>query len=350
MKKAERQFLVAGTLLLTVGLVQRAAAQQIEKTVKPGEQIYEIVYNDKDHSVYVASFGPMSKEIFESKQFRSRIYKLDADDLTVSDSIDVSSAPAFGLGINRKTQTLYTSNTVSGSVSAIDLATGEAIAEITAPQGEAHTREVVVDEATNTVYVTDPGEESRVWVIDGASNTLKTTIANTGNLTTGIALDQKENVLYACNLGDNNIVEIDLKTHKVVKTFPAGGEKPTNLAYDPRGKRLFVSNQGTGNVSVLDAHSGKVIRTIPTGEGALGISFNPKKKLLYIANRQAGTVTVVDTGNYAVLKNLKTGTHPNTVAIDVKSGNAYVTNKARSDRDNPSLKDPEGDTVSLISL
>lgn len=50
------------------------------------------------------------------------------------------------------------------------------------------------------------------------------------------------------------------------------------------------------------------------------------------------------------MADLKTGTHPNTVVLDKKSGNAYVTNKAKSSRNEPAIKDDNGDTVSLIGF
>lgn len=319
-----------------------AFAQKAAVTEKVGKGLYEIVYSEKGKAVYVAAAGSRGDTI-------AKIYKLDPKTLAKLDSVDVSEKPGYGLGLNDKTQTLYTSNTRTNSVNAIDLKTGEV--KIILPEFEkSHTRELVVDESANKIYVSDVGKESRIWVIDGKTNTLEKVIENTGASTTGLALDKKGEKLYLTNLGTDEIAVLDLATEKIVKTFPAGAEGAINLVLDEKTNRLFVANQKSGGVTVLDAASGELLKTIPTGEGALGIRLDPKNKRVFVANRQAGTVTVLDSSSYEVIGNIETGTHPNTVAINAKTGHAYVTNKAASKRDDPSFVDANGDTVTLIAF
>ena len=147
---------------------QGLQAQTVKQTTKVGKGIYELVYSEKGNAVYVTSVGTKA------------IYKLDAKTLAVVDSIAVTDAPAFGIGINDKTQTLYTTNTRTSSVSAIDIKTKKVINTIAAPGGKAHTREVLVDEDLNKIYITDVGGGSKIWVIDGKTNALERVIENTG--------------------------------------------------------------------------------------------------------------------------------------------------------------------------
>ena len=317
-------------------------AQRAELTAKTGTGLYEIVYSNKGKAVYVAAAGNRG----ENNAF---VYKLDPNTLDILDKIDLSEAPGYGLGINDKTQTLYTSNTRNNSVNAIDLKTG--VVKTIVPEFErSHTRELVIDEKANKVYVSDVGKESRIWVIDGKTNTLEKVIENTGASSTGIALDAKAKHLYITNLGNDEIAVLDLKTEQIINTFPAGAEGAINLVLDNKTDRLFVANQKSGVVTVLNAKSGQLLKTIPTGAGALGIRLDPKSNRVFVANRQAGTVTVIDAKNLEVVADIETGTHPNTVAVDVKTGYAYVTNKAERKRDDPSFVDPNGDTVTLISF
>lgn len=46
-------------------------------------------------------------------------------------------------------------------------------------------RQLVADDASNTIYITGVGKESVIWVVDGATLKLKETIANTGTYSTG---------------------------------------------------------------------------------------------------------------------------------------------------------------------
>lgn len=343
-------FGIAAILMLLIG--GNIFAQKVDKTSKVGVGLYEIVYSEKEKAVYVAGIGN------RNETNGAKIYKLDPATLEVKSTIDVSAAPAFGLGLNDKTQTLYTSNTRSNSVHAIDLKTGKIIATINNGKDKSHTREIVVDEDNNKIYVSNMTD---VWVIDGKTNKFSHLIEGIGEGVTGLAIDGAKQILYVTNMGNETtpgkVTAYDLKAKKVAKTFESGGKGAINLVFDAKGKRLFVANQGDGTVTVLD-ESGKLLQTVKTGAGALGINYNPAKDLIYVANRQAGTTSIVDAKTYKIVADLRTGTHPQTIAVDKKSGRVFVTNKAQGRRrppageqpsNQPPPEDPNGDVVAIIA-
>src|SRR5690606_30813539 len=295
------------------------------------------------NAVYVASAGARGAT-------GGSIFELDPNTLAIRSTIDMPDERPLGLGLNDRTQMLYTSNTHNGSVSAIDLRTGKVVATISSPADtSAHVYRVLVDDQSNTVYVSIASTPGNVWVIDGNTNRIAHIIDSTGTRTTGLALDRGANRLYTASLGSNEITAIDLATRKVVKTFPAGGERPTQLAFDNATNRLFITNQGTDNMTVLDTETGELLATVATGKQALGIGFDSKSQLVYVANRQAGTVSVIDAASYAIVSSLDAGSLPNTVAINPQSSVVYVTNKARNaPRGQPATEDPAGDTVTMI--
>ncbi|MDJ0389497.1 YncE family protein [Roseomonas sp. E05] len=322
------------------------AAPAVLRTAKVYPGLYELVVSRTTGLVHVAATGPRGGSA-------ARILGLDPQSLDVRSQIDLGDEPAFGLGLNDATGLVYTSNTRSGTVSAIDLKAGKVVATVSPGEG-GHPRQVLVDEAANRVYASNfgaRGKPSAVWIIDGATNTLAGTIteglAESG--ITGLALDRGGNRLFATSLTSNEVVEISLADNRVVRRFPSGGEGPINLAFDAAGQRLFVANQKSNAVAVLDAAKGAVVKSLPTGEGPLGIGLNPANGLLYVACRRSGTVNLFDSREMSLLASLETGTHPNTVAFDPRSGLAYVTNKAQSGgRGAPPVDDPDGDTVSII--
>ena len=327
-------------VLLTAGA---AHAQTTLKNQKVGDGIYELVYSESDNSVYVASAG--------SRDVPGHLYRLDATTLTVKDSIAVTGNSPYGLTINPKTSTAYSSNTRSNSVTAFDLKNKKVAGIIQPAFDKSHTRELVADEKNNKIYVSDVGGGSKIWVIDGKKNTLEKVIENTGKSTTGLAVDADQQKLYATNMGTNSVVVIDLKTSAVVDSFATGGESSINLVLDKAKGRLFVANQKSNNVTVIDLKTKQVIKTIPAGEGTLGIAFDEKRNRVYTANRQSGTVTVINAENYDVIDNIKTGgTYPNTVTINKKDGSIYVTNKGQRKRDQPDFKDANGDVVTHIKF
>jgi YVTN family beta-propeller protein len=331
--------LLAGGALLAQAV---AGAPVVDKTLKVAPGLYEVVASPSRGLVYVASVGSRQPEV------GAKILGLDPTSLAVKQTIDVGQEPAFGLGINDRTQTLYTTNTRNGSVSAIDLKSSKVVGTIKVEADpKAHLFRLLVDEERNVVYASVTG--GRVWVIDGKTNTLSHVIEDVGKTTVGLALDAAGNRLFAANMGSGDIAVIDLASRKIVTRFAVPGDRPTMLAFDAAKKRLFVTNQGSGDVTVVDATNGQSLKTIKTGGGALGIAFNPATNLAYVANRQAGTITVIDTAALKVVADLPAGSLPNTVALDAKTNRVYVTNKAKSaGRDAPPVDDPAGDTVTIV--
>ncbi|MCC7126214.1 MAG: YncE family protein [Acidobacteria bacterium] len=312
-------------ILLMFGAVISAQSPRppsVSHLVPIGAGIYEVAVGAATDAVYVASTGADAR----------RIFVLDPATLAVKTTIDTADRSAFGLAFNNRTQTLYTSSTTSNSVSAIDVKSGRTLATITAPGGGvAHVFRVLVDEESNTVYVSLPDTSSRIWVIDGATNTLRHEIPNVGGRSTGLALDRAQNRLFTCSIASSEIIEIDLTTRQVVRRFPSGGVGTTHLVLDAKANRLFASHQRSGDITVLDVRTGEVLKTIATGAGALGLAMDEERGLLYVTNRGADTVSVIDTRTLTVIANLTGGALPNTVVVDARSGVAYVTFKARGD-------------------
>lgn len=339
----------------TAAVVAPARVPVVEKSVKAGSGLYEIVFNPSDGDIYVAAVGPRGEE-------QASVVRLDGRTLGVKSSIDVAATPVYGLGFNSRTQTLYGTDTRQGLLVAMDVKTGKVLG--TVKEGnKAHVREVVFDDAANKAYVTVVGgpvedndvNPNHIWVIDGATHTLDRVITVKTSQLTAVALDTQNQRLFATGMGGNEIAVVDLKTNQTVANWPAGGERPTNIAFDSVGSRLFIANQGTGDLTVLDSNTGALLQTVKTGAGALSVAYNATHEQVYVANRQAGTLTVVSAKDYSVIADLQTGTFPQTIAINAPANVVYVTNKARglprnAEPGTPVPDDPQGDTVTLIRL
>ncbi len=326
--------------------VGMANAQTLSKTAKVGAGLYEVVVDHNDGAVYVAAVGQQGNP-------GPFIYKLDPQTLAATDSIALGEVPGFGLGINQKTRTLYTSNTRSNSVHAVDIKTGKVLATISNGKESSHTREIVADEKNNKIYVSDVGDPSTVWVIDGKTNTYLYSLENAGKTATGLAIDRKKGLLYVTAMGDNEVLVYNTKTREKVKSFPSGSESPINIAFDQKGGRLFVTDSKNSILTVLNAASGELLQKITVGENPIGVTFDAKRNRIYTANRQGKSLTVIDGSTYSVVQDIPTDGLSNTVAVNPKTGSAYVTNKQVGTRVREGQTPPaplrNGDTVSLIS-
>ncbi len=346
------------------------AAPEVARSVKVDERVYEIAFNPANQAVYAAVTGLGN----DSEQSVSPgIVVLDANTLEQKTKIETGEITPFGLGINAQTQKIYAVDTRKGLVGVYDLKTGKEVAVIENSGNESnHLRQAVVDEGTNKIYISafggierdgKKGPASAVWVIDGATDTLESVIVSPVQSAAGLALDAGKQRLYVADLSNSKIAEVDIKTQNVLRTFDSvsleGDAKAQpfdtiNLAIDTKNNVLYAINQKSGGVSLIDLKSGKVTKTVKTGDGALSARVHPQSSDLYVANRNDGTVSVVDADTHYVTAHLFTGVRPQTLAIDPKTGQVYVSNKAKgkgrqAPKDAPVPVEAAGNTVTLIT-
>ncbi len=326
-----------------VGTLLAQDLPSVGTTVRVGPGVYEIAVHERTGDVYAATVGPWDQD-------QAAIYVLDGSTLEEKGTIPTPGHYPFGVGLDQGASTLYASDTRNGTVLVYDLASMALKTVIENPMDESgHLREVLVDEQGGRVYVSSYDENGLIWVIDSETHRLVDTFMGVGDGTSGMAFDLANDRMFAANMAGGDITEIRLSTGEQVRRFSAGGERPTNLVYDAERGRLWSTNQRTNNATVIDVASGEVIHSVSVGDQALGITHNPVNDLMYVTARRSGIVTAVDAESMNVVTWMQTGSHPNTVAVNPNTGVAYVTNKARSaGRDHPPVRDPHGDTVTLL--
>lgn len=321
---------------------KQPATYKIEAQQKINANIYQLVYNTGNNSVYVV--GP--KGSYETKDDQY-VYELDGNTLAVKDSIVIGKYAPFGLAINNKTQTLYIGHSVQQRISALDLKTKK-VTVIPSGREKSKIRELFVDEQNNRVYVSDHGDPS-LWVIDGKTNKYLKTIGAAYTYPLGLNVDAKRGKIYATDGAsmEGNVLVFDLKTNTLLSKWKTWAQLPLNIAIDHQKNRLFISMSTDDNVTVVDGNSGNIINKIYLGKNAapVGLVYDESQNLIYVANRGTKEVAVVDAENYKVKERIATKGLPNTITINKSTGAIYVTNKASTKAD----KDVEnGDTVQKI--
>jgi DNA-binding beta-propeller fold protein YncE len=91
------------------------------------------------------------------------------------------------------------------------------------------------------------------------------------------------------------MIEVDLRTQRVVRTLVLGGgnASPQDVKLSPDGRTVYVADQVNGGVWELDARRFRVLRLLPTGAGAHGLYPSRDARVMYVSNRQAGSISVV---------------------------------------------------------
>ncbi|MCV8548203.1 YncE family protein [Escherichia coli] len=325
-----RGSLLLGSLLVASSFSTQAAEEMLRKAV--GKGAYEMAYSQQENALWLAT--SQSRKLDKG----GVVYRLDPVTLEVTQAIHNDLKP-FGATINNTTQTLWFGNTVNSAVTAIDAKTGEVKGRLvlddrkrTEEVRPLQPRELVADDATNTVYISGIGKDSVIWVVDGENIKLKTAIQNTGKMSTGLALDSKGKRLYTTN-ADGELITIDTADNKILsrkKLLDDGKEHFfINISLDTARQRAFITDSKAAEVLVVDTRNGNILAKVTAPE-SLAVLFNPARNEAYVTHRQAGKVSVIDAKSYKVMKTFDTPTHPNSLALSADGKTLYVSVKQKS--------------------
>lgn len=325
-----RGSLLLGSLLVASSFSTQSAEEMLRKAV--GKGAYEMAYSQQENALWLAT--SQSRKLDKG----GVVYRLDPVTLEVTQAIHNDLKP-FGATINNTTQTLWFGNTVNSAVTAIDAKTGEVKGRLvlddrkrTEEVRPLQPRELVADDATNTVYISGIGKESVIWVVDGENIKLKTAIQNTGKMSTGLALDSKGKRLYTTN-ADGELITIDTADNKILsrkKLLDDGKEHFfINISLDTANERAFITDSKAAEVLVVDTRNGNILAKVAAPE-SLAVLFNPARNEAYVTHRQAGKVSVIDAKSYKVVKTFDTPTHPNSLALSADGKTLYVSVKQKS--------------------
>lgn len=325
-----RGSLLLGSLLVASSFSTQAAEEMLRKAV--GKGAYEMAYSQQENALWLAT--SQSRKLDKG----GVVYRLDPVTLEVTQAIHNDLKP-FGATINNTTQTLWFGNTVNSAVTAIDAKTGEVKGRLvlddrkrTEEVRPLQPRELVADDASNTVYISGIGKESVIWVVDGENIKLKTAIQNTGKMSTGLALDSKGKRLYTTN-ADGELITIDTADNKILsrkKLLDDGKEHFfINISLDIARQRAFITDSKAAEVLVVDTRNGNILAKVAAPE-SLAVLFNPARNEAYVTHRQAGKVSVIDAKSYKVVKTFDTPTHPNSLALSADGKTLYVSVKQKS--------------------
>jgi YVTN family beta-propeller protein len=342
--RALRPLLLATALFSASGWLA-VQAEDLNQAV--GKGVYELAVSPKDNALFVATAQNSSGD-------GGTVFRLDPATLAVQQSINTE-LKSFGAAINPQTNVLYIGNTVNGSVTAIDASSGKVLNTLVLDSRKRsetvrplQPRQVAVDAKTNRVYITGLGPQSVVWVVDGSTLKLVSTIPNTGKMGTGLAVDSDAQKVYVTN-GDGELVTINARTNAIEKKQKIDGDKEhffLNIALDTRGQRAFLTDSKQAQVLVVDLRNQQVIQRIDVPE-SLAVLFNGERDELYVTHRKAGEVSIIDASSYKVKRTVKTPALPNSLALSADGKVLYVSVKQPGSRKAPP-KNP--DSVIRIAL
>lgn len=174
----------------------------------------------------------------------------------------------------------------------------------------------------------------RIFTFNGTSNNSTVIDTATGSVAGTVALGGKPEAASSDGAGTifvnienkNEVVSFDAKTLTVKSHSPLKPcEGPSGQAADTAHGRIFSGCDGM--IAVTDMKTGKLVTTFPIGDGVDANRFDPATGYIFASNGESGTLTVAheDTPDkYTVLDNVPTAKGARTMELDPKSHRVFV--------------------------
>jgi YVTN family beta-propeller protein len=274
------------------------------------EPLVAITYGPTGHAVIITRNSPSGKDA-------------PFPCLRVLDTIGVGEMPA-GMAIAPDGRFVYVANHQSGTVSSLEVATGN-VAEILRLPGQAHG--IAISPDGSDIYATD-FTSGTVVVIDASSKQVKAT-ANVGPAPIRVAIAPDGRRAYVANFHADNLSVIDAATYTVTATVKVGAQ-PFGIAVTRDGGRVYVANAAAGTVSAIDAMTKRVRATIPVGERPTNIALVPDGRKAYVTNGESNTVSVIDTQANRVIDTFEVGNEPCGVQLSPDGSKLYVAYSSKA--------------------
>ncbi len=216
--------------------------------------------------------------------------------------------------------TAYVTSQFGEHVGVLDLERGRQIAAIGVP---GHPMAAVLALDGRTLFVTT-NLDRLCAVALGAGRVVAS--VSVPQVCTEIALDPSGHRLYVPTWRAGDILEVDARTLRPLRTFHVGG-KVQGLVVSASAFTLFAANED-GWLDHIHLCTGRHLARVHFGSAAFGLALSADETVLYVGLLYAGDVIVLDRCTLRVVARLHPGGKPRRIAFDATGRAALVANEA----------------------
>jgi YVTN family beta-propeller protein len=238
---------------------------------------------------------------------------------------DIPDTPRMhGIALVPKWNHGFTTNAGDSTVTMFDLKTLAVIRKIKVATGGLDG--IMYDDYSDRIILTNHSRPIGTAVaLDPNSGNIVGTAELEDDSPEGAASNGKGKI-FVNNEGKNTIQVIDVKTMKVLASWPlAPCEGPTGIAYDRSTNRIFSGCSKTS--VVVNPSSGKVVASIANGDGVDALGWDASQKLIYIPAGRDSNVTIareISPNKYSVVARVTTMRGAKTITVDPIKHVAYL--------------------------
>jgi len=141
----------------------------------------------------------------------------------------------------------------------------------------------------------------------------------------GLACTHSGVYLYVASETRRAVLEINLLSRQVDRTFTLPHGQPNELVLDPTETRLYVTDGVGSSVFAINLTGGDVAEG-RVGSGPEAVAIAPDGSAIWVANREDGSVTLLDPYTLVSLGTMISGRAPVRIAFAADGNRAYVVN------------------------
>jgi DNA-binding beta-propeller fold protein YncE len=285
---------------LTVNAQERRPLKLIQTTPLTG------FTGDFDHF----AIDLQGKRLFLTAEDHKTVEVFDLEGNRVH-SITGFGQPHAALFLHEVNQLIVTDGDDFGMVELVDGTNYKILSTIRLPGG---VDGAVYNPVDHCYYVESGGDDANVKthvlnIIDTKTFKHVGDITLPGNHSEAMAVDHEGKKLYVNLTGVNQVGVVDLKSRKVLNTWPVPETQTTNsLVLDEPNQRLFIAGRKPPKLVILNAVDGKELASFPISGLNDDMWFDAANKRIYATGTETTTVfEQVDADHYKHVADVPTG-------------------------------------------
>jgi YVTN family beta-propeller protein len=279
-----------------------------------------------------------TQTMYVTEQAAGDVAVVDLTTNTITAHITVGANPT-AITYNPDSGKLYVTNVGPDVISVIDPATNAVVDTIATPHpaDNAFVGKIAVNTVTNRLYIpvlTD-GPNDQLMVVDGTNDSLIATI-NIPSINSSVAIgldngvslavDEATNTIYVSE-GTANIGVYNGATNTFSHDIPLGGSHLSQeIVLNPVTHKLYVGNQIPETVSVIDLSTSPetVLPEIPLGTPGGRLAVDPVTNTVFDATNGTNSVTVINGATDTVTQTVPVGGLAYYLYLDATNHSVYA--------------------------
>jgi len=186
----------------------------------------------------------------------------------------------------------------------------------------------------------DGGKTHLINIIDTKTFKLLGNFSLPGKSSSAMAVDRAAEKMYVNNTGTSEVLVVDLRTRKVIATWPVPGAKGLNgIGLDEANHRFFTASRNPAKFWVFNTDTGKVVASLPCTAFNDHMIFDAPHKRIYITGTDTATVIEQrDADHYEVRAEVPTGYRAKTSILVPEVNRFFVALSGKDMSGKPLLK------------